>query len=78
MEKLTYNQIKKKVGEAWALIANPIISKKTGKLLRGELIFYHKNKEKVNKHARTDEHEYITVRYFGEMPTDQIYLLNIR
>ena len=32
MALLTYNQIKKKVGEAWALIYNPVFSEKTGKL----------------------------------------------
>lgn len=78
MATLTYNQIKKKVGDAWALIANPVISEKNGKLLRGELIFFDSDKEKVNKFALKDNHKHITVRYFGEITKDQIFILNIR
>ena len=78
MNLLTYKQIKQKVGAAWALIANPVLSKKTGKLLRGELIFFDKNKSKVNKFTLKDTHKHITVQFFGEIPKDQIFILNIK
>jgi len=78
MALLTYNQIKKKVGDTWALIANPDISEKTGELLKGELLFFDEDKEKVNRYTLTDNHKHITVRYFGEIPKDQIFVLNIR
>ena len=78
MATITYNQIKKKVGNAWALIANPMYSEKTGKLLRGELVFFDADKENVHKFTLKDKHKHITVRYFGEIPKDQIFILNIR
>jgi len=78
MALLTYNQIKKEVGDAWALIANPVLSEKTGKLLKGELIYFNENKEKVQQFTLNDVHTHITVRYFGKIPENQIFILNIR
>lgn len=78
MALLTYKQIKQKVGNAWALIANPILSEKTGKLLEGELIFFDKEKTKVNKFTLKDTHKHITVHFFGKIPKDQIFILNVR
>ncbi len=75
---MTYNEIKEKVGDAWALIANPKISEKTGKLLDGKLLFFHKNKKTVNNFALKDNHKHITVRYFGEISNNEIFILNIR
>ncbi len=75
MALLTYNQIKNKVGDAWALIANPIYSKKTGKLIKGVLIFADKNKKKVHEQSLKCTYNHITVRYFGEIDYDQIFVL---
>ena len=49
MTSLTYNQIKKKVGDAWALIANPEYSKKNGKLAKGILLLFDKDKKRYIK-----------------------------
>jgi len=67
---MTYKEIKEIVGDAWALIANPKISEKTGKLLDDTLLFYDKDKKKVNNFAQNDNHNHITVRYFGEVSND--------
>ena len=75
MALLTYNQIKKKVGAAWALISNPEYSEKTGQLKRAELLFFDKEKEKVHNESMKCKNMHIGVLYFGEFPTDQIFIL---
>ncbi len=75
MAKLSYKQIKQKVGEAWALIANPEYSDKTGKLLKGELVFFDKEKKKVHQKSLTCNFKHITVRYFGEIDNSVIFVL---
>lgn len=75
MAVLTYSQIKKKVGDGWALIANPVYSQKTGKLLRGVLVFHDKDKKKVHEYSLQDKNKHITVRYFGEIDHSQIFVL---
>jgi len=75
MAILTYKQIKKKVGEAWALIANPVYSDKTGQLKCAELLFFDKDKEKVHNESMKCKNMHIGVFYFGEFPTNQIFIL---
>lgn len=75
MALLTYNQIKKKVGDAWALISNPEYSDKTGLLKRAELLYFDKDKEKVHKESMKCKNMNIGVLYFGEFPADQIFIL---
>jgi len=73
MALLTYNQIKKKVGDAWALISNPEYSTKTGQLARAELVFFHKDKSQVYKEADKCKSKHIGLFYFGDIPKEQIY-----
>jgi hypothetical protein len=75
MAVLTYNQIKKKVGEAWALVANPEYSTKTGQLKCAELIYFDKDKENVYKEADKCKSKHIGFFYFGTIPQEQIYIL---
>ncbi len=76
MERLTYKQIKEKVGESWALIYNPIYSQKTGKLLRGELIGFSEDKDYlalvVEKEKRKNLH--FSIVWFGEEVDEKILL----
>jgi len=75
VESLTYKEIKNKVGDAWALIANPEYSEKNGKLIRGILVFFDTDKKKVHEQSLNCEYKHITVRYFGEIDTNQIFVL---
>ena len=77
MEELTYNEIKNKVNDSWALIYNPVYSEKTGDLVKGELVYWHKNRKKVEKKVLKDKNpnKHFTVQYFGEIPADD-HLLN--
>jgi hypothetical protein len=72
---LSYNQIKEKVGDAWALIANPQYSKKNGNLKKGILLFFDTDKKKVHQKSLECEYKHITVRYFGEIDNSQIFVL---
>jgi hypothetical protein len=76
MEKLTYNQIKKKVGEAWALIYNPEYSENTGKLIMGELIDFNDNKKDLITIVENDKTKnlHFTIKWFGKLPDDKIIL----
>jgi len=76
MALLTYNQIKKKVGEAWALVYNPVFSEKTGKLLKGELIEFNDNKQKLISIVEKNKNKNLsfTIKWFGKVPEDKILL----
>jgi len=76
MALLAYNQIKKKVGEAWALVYNPVFSEKTGKLLKGELVEYNENKQKLISIVEKNKTKNLsfTIKWFGKIPEDKILL----
>jgi len=73
---LTYNQMKMKVGDAWALIYNPVFSEKTGKLLKGELIDFDANEKKLLNIVSNNKTKglHFTIRWFGKIPEDKILL----
>ena len=75
MAVITYNQIKKQVGDAWALVANPEYSTITGQLKSAELIYFDKDKDKVYKEADKCKSKHIGFFYFGTIPKDQIFIL---
>ena len=76
MGVLTFKQIKEKVGNAWALIYNPVYSEKTGKLVKGELVSYNKDDNKLLGMVSEDKNpkKHFTVIWFGEDPKDNILL----
>ena len=76
MPLLTYNQIKKKVGESWALIYNPVFSVKTGKLLKGDLKNFDKNDKKLLEIVSHDKNskKVFTILWFGAEPNDNMLL----
>lgn len=75
METLSSKEIKQKVGDAWALLSNPVYSPKTGKLLRAELLFFDKDKKKVHNKSMKCKNMNIGVFYFGEIPENRILIL---
>ncbi len=74
MKTLTKNKIKEAVGDAWALIYDPIFSKKDNTFLKGKLAFWNKNKDKVEKEVLKDKNpkKHFTIRFFGKIPDDAI------
>ncbi len=75
MALLTYNQIKREVGEAWVLVANPEYSEKTGQLKRAELIYFDADKKKVYLEADKCKAKHIGFFYFGNLAKEQVYIL---
>ena len=76
MSLLTYFQIKKQVGAAWALIYYPKYSEETGKLLKGELVDFNENKQKLISIVEKDNTKnlHFTIKWFGKMPDEKILL----
>jgi hypothetical protein len=76
MALLTYNQIKKKVGNAWALIYNPVYSDKTGKLLKGELKEFDSTEKNLIDIVSQDKNpkKYFTIVWFGKEPNEKLLL----
>jgi len=75
---MTLHEIEKAAADAWALIADPVYSEKDGKLKAGQLLFFHKEKEKVHQFVlkeRSDLLHHYTIIYTGELPKDQIFVL---
>jgi len=77
--RMTERQIKKKVGEAWALLENPEFSEKEV-LLSAELLYYDPNKTKVHEESRKyfgtrKNGGHFAVFYFGTPDPNVIYLL---
>ena len=72
----TLNKIKKQVGDAWALIYDPVYSEKTGKILSGNLKFWNKKREKVEKEILKDKNpkKHFTVMYLGQIPYEESVL----
>ena len=77
--RLTARQIKKRVGEAWALLENPEYSEKQV-LLSAELLYYDVDKKKVHEESRKyfgtrKNGGHFAVFFFGTPDPNVIYLL---
>jgi len=76
--RLTERQIKRRVGEAWALLENPEYSDKQV-LLSAELLYYDADKAKVREQMRnqfgTRENGHFALYYYGTPDPNVIYLL---
>ena len=76
--RLTERQIKRRVGEAWALLENPEFSEKQV-LLSAELLYYNADRAKVHeevmKYRGTRKNGgHFAVFYFGTPDPNVIYL----
>ena len=77
--RLTARQIKKRVGEAWALLENPEFSEKEV-LLSAELLYYNADRDKVHEESRKyygtrKNGGCFYVRFFGTPDPNVIFLL---
>jgi hypothetical protein len=70
---LTYSQIKKKVGNAWAFLGNPTYH--NGTLKSAELLYFDTDKSKVTEQLKTHETGHYAMFYFGHVNSEQAYLL---
>ena len=72
--RLTERQIKRRVGEAWALLENPEYSEKQV-LLSAELLYYSADKTKVLEEARKYKKGHFAMFYYGTPDPNVVYLL---
>ena len=77
--RLTARQIKRRVGEAWALLENPEFNEKEV-LLSAELLYYDADKKKVHEESRKyfgtrKNGGHFAVFFFGTPDPNVIYLL---
>ena len=79
VSRMTERQIKRKVGEAWALLENPEFSEKEV-LLSADLLYYDADKKKVHeelsKYREIRKYKgHFAVFFFGTPDPNVIYLL---
>jgi hypothetical protein len=72
--RLTERQIKRRVGEAWALLENPKYSEKQV-LLSAELLYYDTDKIKVLDEMGKYPKGHFAMFYYGTPDPNVIYLL---
>ena len=77
--RLTERQIKKRVGEAWALLENPEYNEKQV-LLSAELLYYSTDKAKVREQMRNqfgtrENGGHFAMFYYGTPDPNVVYIL---
>ena len=77
--RLTERQIKRRVGEAWALLENPEFNEKEV-LLSAELLYYNADRDKVHEESRKyfgtrKNGGHFAVFFFGTPDPNVVYLL---
>ena len=70
---MTYSQIKKEIGDAWAFLGNPMYQ--NGELKSADLLFFDMDKAKVTERLKTHTKGHYAMFYFGEVNTEQAYIL---
>ena len=70
---MTSRQIRKKVGEAWAFLENPVYEK--GALTSASLLYYNADKAKVLEQISKYEKGHFAVKFFGKIDEQQVYIL---
>ena len=70
---MTSRQIKKKVGEAWAFLENPVYER--GRLVSANLLYYDTDKSKVLEQIPKHKKGHFAMFFFGTMDADLVYLL---
>ena len=70
---MTYRQIKRKVGEAWAFLENPVYER--GMLTSANLLYYDSDKSKVLEQIRKYKKGHFAIRFFGTVDAKQVYIL---
>ena len=70
IKAMTLHEIEKVAADAWVLVAEPVYSEKDGTLKSGQLIFFHKDKEKVHQFVmkvKTGCLQHYSILYNGEI-----------
>ena len=70
---MTFGQIKKRVGEAWAFLENPVYE--NGTLKSASLLYYDTDKTKVLEQISKYEKGHFAINFFGTVDTKQVYIL---
>ena len=70
---MTYRQLKKKVGEAWAFLGNPVYER--GILTSANLLYYDTDKKKVLEQIPKQEKGHFAIHFFGTIDPKQVYIL---
>ena len=72
--RLTERQIKKRVGEAWALLENPVFNEKEV-LISAELLYYNADKAKVREQMRKYKKGNFALFFYGMPDPNVAYIL---
>jgi hypothetical protein len=70
---MTYSQIRKKVGEAWAFLENPVYE--NGILTSAKLLYYNPDKKKVLQQFKKYKKGNFALSFCGTIDTKQVYIL---
>ena len=70
---MTERQIKRKVGNGWAIIQNPEYEK--GMFQRGELLYYSSDKEKALEELSKCKNGHFAFKFCGKIDPNVVYLL---
>ena len=70
---MSFMQIRKKVGESWAFLENPVYE--NGMLASATLLYYDTDKSKVMEQFHKYKKGHFALYFFGTIDTEQIYLL---
>ena len=74
---LTERQIKRRVGEAWALLESPVYER--GILVSAKLLYFNADKTKVWEEYQKNKkvHYHYALRFYGNMDPNTIYTLSL-
>jgi len=72
--RLTERQIKRRVGEAWAVLGNPFFNEKEV-LVSAELLYYNADKAKAREYLRECKNGHFAFFFFGKPDPNVVYLL---
>jgi hypothetical protein len=70
---MTYSQIRKKVGEAWAFLENPVYE--NGILTSAKLLYYNSDKKKVLQQFKKYQNGNFALSFCGTIDRKQVYIL---
>ena len=70
---MTSAQIKRKVGQSWAVLKNPVYDR--GMLVSAELLYYNSDKAKVLEELSKCQTGHFAMFFFGTINKNQVYTL---
>ena len=73
-EILTIEEIYARFSDEWVLLENPE-TKETLEIIRGKLLFHHKDRHEVHRKAMELRPKHSAVFYTGRIPSDMAILI---